>query len=77
LLRGFERFRYTASAAPESIDVSGGPGSALGVVTITLTQKTEGEPATRSLRYLIYFERHAARDWRILLDMDNRDLRTG
>lgn len=73
---GFERFRYAASAQLASLDVSGDLGTALGVVTVTLTPKAGGEAITRSLRYLIVFQRRGARDWRILLDMDNRQIKT-
>ncbi len=69
---GFERFDYEASTDLESIEVSGDLGSALGLVTVSLTPKGGGDVISRALRYLIVFRRDAAGEWRILYDMDNR-----
>jgi ketosteroid isomerase-like protein len=68
---GFARFDYDAKADLQTLEVSGDLGTAKGVVTVTLTPKAGGEPATRALRYLIVFKRLQADDWRIYLDMDN------
>lgn len=69
---GFARFDYAARGDLQYLDVSGDLGTARGFVTLTVTPKAGGTPATRELRYLIVFKRQPRGDWRILLDIDNR-----